>query len=156
MHEVQLSLLRRTQSVFGLWGSSVHRTPHAVISLNILTILSWSCMRVFHFCVCMHTSNCNIAPPVMRLPSLPACRWPPGGGTGWWDSTGRLCSSCHHWHRSCPQSFELTTISLVNVFLCILCMLLLLVHDHPLIMYNLCVLGCCLLLYEARTERFSA
>ena len=30
-----LSLIRRSLSVFGLWGSTVHRTPHAVITLTI-------------------------------------------------------------------------------------------------------------------------
>ena len=30
-----LSLIRRSLSVFGLWGSPIHRTPHAVITLTI-------------------------------------------------------------------------------------------------------------------------
>ena len=30
-----LSLIRQLLSVYGLWGSPVHRTPHAVITLTI-------------------------------------------------------------------------------------------------------------------------
>ena len=33
--EDRLSLIGRSLSVFGLWGSPVHRTPHAVITLTI-------------------------------------------------------------------------------------------------------------------------
>ena len=38
-------LIRWSPLVFGLWGSPVHQTPHAVIKL---TILSWSLMEQLH------------------------------------------------------------------------------------------------------------
>ena len=55
----RLSLIRRSPSVFKLWGSSFHRTPHAVITLTIHydhIICIYAQVIAYKFNFAMHTS----------------------------------------------------------------------------------------------------
>ena len=105
-----MSLIRRSLSVFGLWGSPVYRTPHAVITLTFhydqhpwcVCALSMGVCLCSNVCACTYVSGSQTTSPLhfnLMMSSVTSSDKMEGRCSLWLESTpyrGKLSQEKFH------------------------------------------------------------